>query len=89
MHGAHEEDLGHLGGNFRNISHAITLHVIKMASLKGKLLPVLKLIDDEDIWFPQENPSAKNEFLKAVEEKNIASIEKMFEYEVVGFAPTQ
>ncbi|PHR56363.1 MAG: hypothetical protein COA44_08375 [Arcobacter sp.] len=89
LHGAHEEDLGHLGGDFCNISHAITLHVIKMASFQGKLNPILKLIEDGDIWFPEKNPSAKGEFLKVVNDKNIFSIEKMFEYQVVGFAPTQ
>ncbi len=89
IHGAAQEDLGHKGGEACDIIHAITLHIIKTAALKGKLGPINELIANGQIWFREENPAAKEQFLTAVRHKDIVCIEKMFEYELIGFPPTQ
>jgi hypothetical protein len=89
IHGANPEDLGHKGGEACDIIHAITLHIIKTAAMKGKTGPINELIEDGEIWFREENPAAKEQFLAAVRNKDIFSIEKMYEYEVIGFPPTQ
>ncbi len=89
IHGAEQEDLGHKGGEACDIIHAITLHIIKTAALKGKMAPINELIANGQIWFRKENPAAKEQFLTAVRHKDIIGIEKMFEYEQIGFPPTQ
>jgi len=89
IHGAKQEDLGHRGGDACDIVRAITIHIIKTAALKGKLEPVNKLIEESQIWFDKENADAKEHFFTAVKHKDIVSIEKMFEYGLIGFPPTQ
>jgi len=89
IHGANPEDLGHKGGEACDIVHAMTLHIIKTAAMKGKIGPINDLIADGQIWFREENPAAREQFLDAVRNKDIFSIEKMYQYEVIGFPPTQ
>ena len=89
IHGAKQEDLGHRGGEACDIVRAITIHIIKTATIKGKLSAINKLIDDSQLWFPEEISDAKEKFLSLVGKKDLVSIEKMFEYELIGFPPTQ
>lgn len=89
IHGANQEDLGHRGGESCDIARAITKHIIKTAALKGKLGPIHKLIENEDIWFSHKDESVKERFFGVLRHKDIVSIEKMFEYELIGFPPTQ
>ena len=89
LHGANQEDLGHRGGETCDIARAITTHIIKTAASKGELAPINTLIERGDIWFPEENAAAKEQFLKAVQDRDMASIERMFEEELIGFSPTQ
>jgi len=89
IHGADQKDLGHRGGEACDILHAIILHIIKTASMKGNLAPINELIENGQIWFCKENSTAKEQFLAAVKHKDIVGIKKMFEYELIGFPPTQ
>lgn len=89
IHGANQVDLGHRGGEFCDIDRAITIHIIKTATLKEKLGSIHKLIDNENIWFSNENETIKEQFFTVIKHKDIVSIEKMFEYELIGFPPTQ
>lgn len=89
IHGAKQEDLGHKGGEACDIINAITLHIIKTAALRGRVGPINELIADGQIWFREENPAAKEQFLTAVRHKDIFGIEKMYEYGLIGFPPTQ
>lgn len=89
IHGANQEDLGHRGGDACDIVRAITIHIIKTAVSKGKLDPINNLIADSQIWFHEDNAAVKEQFFTAVKNKDIVSIEKMFEYGLIGFPPTQ
>jgi len=89
IHGGRQEDLGHTGGEACDIFHAITLHIIKTAAIKGNPEPIDELIADGQIWFYKESPAIKTQFLNAVKNKDILSIEKMYEYQMIGFRPTQ
>jgi len=89
IHGANQEDLGHGGGDACDISRAITIHTIKLATKKGRLESINKMIENGDIWFPEKLISGKEQFLRAVNRKDIFSIEKMFNYDLIGFPPSQ
>ena len=89
IHGANQEDLGHRGGETSDIFHAITLHSIKTATLKGKIGTINDMMEDGQIWCYKESPAIKTQFLTAVRNKDILSIEKMYEYQMIGFRPSQ
>jgi len=89
IHGGRQEDLGHTGGEACDIVHAITLHIVKTAAMKGNSGPIDELIADGQIWFYKDSTAIKTQFLTAVKNKDILSIEKMYEYQMIGFPPSQ
>jgi len=89
IHGGKQEDLGHTGGEACDIFHAITLHTIKTAVMRGNTGPIEELITDGQIWFYKDSPAIKTQFLSAVKNRDLLSIEKMYEYQMMGFRPSQ
>lgn len=89
IHGGRQEDLGHTGGEACDIFHAITLHTIKTAAIRGNTGPIDELIADGQVWFYKESPAIKSQFLTAIKNKDLLSIEKMYEYQMIGFRPSQ
>ncbi len=89
IYGGKQEDLGHTGGVACDISHAITLHIIKTAAVKGDRRPVDKLIADEQLWFYKASPAIKAQLFNAIKNRDVLSVEKMYEYQMIGFRPSQ
>ena len=89
IHGAKHEDMGHKGGEYGDILRATIIHIIKTATLKGERAPIDNLINDSQIWFKNDSSSIKDLLYAAVDNKDIVSIEKMLEYDLVGTPPSE